>query len=393
MVKIELTTDIVHYFQCNMCGACCKGSVELTPEEFEKIRSISKKLGIRVPIEVRDYIFTIKIIMKPVEDEQGERWCIFLKREKDKAICTIYEDRPTFCRLYPLYIGYSKENDTIYVDIVHCPNMKHVEVENFIKLDRENVQKIVHEIVEKNPQILDVVPDLDRTSVIFDLGDKAIITKLYKKYNIIREINRKLLNKLSFKCSILEFLENMFNIESSIRELSMKYMREGLKDFNIENIISQLFDKLSEYRYGKSDVINNMKVMTRDMGLAVDEDMYIIHDMISLKSKLVRIDVEDILNCRICELYPYIQELVDRFPIFNQVYYLPLEIFYTHGMIPIVVLVSIYYIALRSYRSSDEIYACIDMGGLPYIFKYVGTLVKLSYTSYSQDSWRRFVEI
>ncbi len=377
-----------------MCGACCKGSVELTSEEFDRIRQIGKNMGIRVPIEIRDYIFTTKIIMKPIEDSEGERWCIFLRREGSRAICTIYENRPTFCRLYPLYIGYSIENNTIYVDIVHCPNMKHRKHEEYIELNNEEVSKIIEDVIKQNPDILNIVPNLDRPSILFDLGDRLVIAKLYKKYEILKSINSKLINSISRRENIINMIEDLLKIESSIRDISVKIMREGIREYSNPNtIVSEVLEYKDRYSFNKDSIVQNMNIMLKDMGILIEENMYMVHDMVSLKSKLVKISLEDIINVYLKDLEIYIREIFDRFPVFNQLYYLPLEIYYTHGIIPVISLLCIYYLALRSYRNFDEICACVDMGGLPYVFKYVSTLVRLSYSSYPHDVWNFSIEV
>jgi len=380
-----------------MCGACCKGSVELTPKEFEKIRELSRRLGVRVPIELRDYIYISKIIMKPIEDSEGEKWCVFLKKENNKAICQIYDERPSFCRLYPLYIGYSREQEMIYVDIVHCPNMRHNDPTDRELIDQEYIEKQVREVVERDEYLLNIVPALDRESVVLDLGDSMILTKLYKKFELVRKINRIIMEKiLSTSLKLRDILEILFKVQSCIKDSTIETSSKDLSTLeNIENVIlggiEKLFDK---YRFTDSEFSHIMNLMMSDMGIYVDENLMIIHDMVSMKSRLFKIDYSTLFNTSVSDILLIIDEyLCQRFPVFHQIYYLPLEMFYSHGIVPIIIILTSYYACLRKIHSVDEVVACVDMGGLPYVFKYVSTFIKLTYTSYSQDSWRRVIEV
>ncbi len=380
-----------------MCGACCKGSVELTPKEFEKIRELSRKLGVRVPIELRDYVYTSKIIMKPVEDSEGEKWCVFLKKEDNRAICQIYDDRPSFCRLYPLYIGYSREQDTIYVDIVHCPNMSHNDPNDRDLISQDYIERQVKDVVDRDEYLLNIVPALDRDSVIVDLGDSIILTKLYKKFELIQKINNIILEKLSStNLKLREVLEVLFRVQSCIKDSTIESSVKDLSTIeDIENVIRGGIEKMFEkYKFTDSEFSHMINLMMTDMGVYVDESLMVIHDMVSMKTRLFKVDYHTLFNTGIGEILPIIDEyLRQRFPIFHQIYYLPLEVFYSHGIVPIIVILSTYYICLRRIHNVDEIAACVDMGGLPYVFKYVGTFVKLTYSSYSQDSWRRVIEV
>lgn len=380
-----------------MCGACCKGSVELTPKEFEKIRELGRKLGLRVPIELRDYIYVSKIIMKPVEDSEGEKWCVFLKREDRKAICQIYEERPSFCRLYPLYIGYSRDQDTIYVDVVHCPNMSHNDPNERDLIDQEYIERQVKDVVNRDEYILNIVPSLDRDSVIIDLGDSMILTKLYKKFELIKKINKIIIDKLSYSnLKFRDLLDVLFKTQSCIKDSTIEASIKDLSTVeDIENIIiggiEKMFDK---YSFRDSEFAHMINLMMTDMGVYVEESLMVIHDMVSMKTRLFKIDYSSLFDININEILPIINEyLCERFPVFHQIYYLPLEIFYSHGLAPIITMLVMYYACLRKIHNVDEVAACVDMGGLPYVFKYVSTFVKLTYTSYSQDSWRRVIEV
>ncbi len=380
-----------------MCGACCKGSVELTPREFEKIRELGKRLGLRVPIELRDYIYVSKIIMKPIEDSEGEKWCAFLRREDKKLLCQIYDERPSFCRLYPLYIGYSREQDTIYVDVVHCPNMRHEPSEDREEIDIKFVEKCINDVVKRDEMILNIVPVLDRESVVLDLGDRIVITKLYRKFELVKRLNRRIFEEFkNTNHKLRDLLQIMFKVQSCIKDSTIEASISDLSSIErIESTILGGIERIyNRYTFTDPEFSHIIRLIVCDMGLGVEDSYVIVHDMVSMKARLVKISYDDILNTSLKDVMNIVREyLCERFPIFHQIYYLPLEVLYTHGFAPIFIILSFYLLGLRRYHNVDEIAASVDMGGLPYVFKYVSTFVKLTYTSYSQDSWRRTIEV
>ncbi|NPA23362.1 MAG: YkgJ family cysteine cluster protein [Crenarchaeota archaeon] len=396
-MRIITLSNVKHYFRCNMCGACCKGSVELTPREFEKIRQLGRKLGLRVPIELRDYIYVSKIIMKPIEDSEGEKWCVFLKREDGRALCQIYEDRPAFCRLYPLYMGYSREQDTIYVDVVHCPNMRHNDPRDREEIDQSYVEKCIKEIVERDDTILNIVPSLDRESIVLDLGDRIVTTKLYKKFYLVKEINEKILEMFrESDRKLRDILDIMFRFQSCIKDSTIEASNREISSIDgIRDTVMRGLERFyNNYMFRDPELSHTINLMMSDMGLSIESSLLVVHDMVSFKTRLFKIDYRELLDTYIGELSGIVSEyLCQRFPIFHQIYYLPLEVVYSHGFAPILIVLTIYYMCLRKIHDIDEIAACVDMGGLPYVFKYVSTFVKLTYSSYFQDSWRRVIEV
>ena len=129
----------VRGWTCIRCGLCCvKYLVSLTLGEAMYFQV---KYG---PVVFRKnnryYLF-----MKP------DGSCIFLTRHNGIAFCTIYNERPIVCRLYPFYITrkpldddknalyiFNEEKIYVYVDAV-CPgvnrasNIKYI-VDNIVKM-------------------------------------------------------------------------------------------------------------------------------------------------------------------------------------------------------------------------------------------------------------------
>lgn len=109
MVKVKLGTvfDEPNYFEvkflCIMCGKCCLGTeMELLPEDVERIMALGYSL-------------------EEFARFDGEKWrlrnidghCVFLDVRTNR--CTIYEERPIGCRIYPI-----QYDDHPYVDR-SCP--------------------------------------------------------------------------------------------------------------------------------------------------------------------------------------------------------------------------------------------------------------------------------
>lgn len=91
-------------FECTLCGACCTGAegyVLITPEES---RAIARRLGISLEAFRTRYTHTTSLgrSLKEVDTPLG-RDCVFLDRTTmpGKALCSLYEARPTQCRTFP----------------------------------------------------------------------------------------------------------------------------------------------------------------------------------------------------------------------------------------------------------------------------------------------------
>jgi len=79
-------------WECQRCGFCCEVlQIKLLKEEEKKLR---EKYG-----DVVTYIDG-----EPFLKRKSDGTCIFLERKDNVAVCTIYEDRPLACRIYPFYL-------------------------------------------------------------------------------------------------------------------------------------------------------------------------------------------------------------------------------------------------------------------------------------------------
>lgn len=94
-------------FECTMCGACCTGAPGYVSFTEAEGRRISARLGIEYSAFLERYtqdtgVEDLGRSLSEVETEFGFD-CVFLDRQSvpGKAVCSLYEDRPTQCRTFP----------------------------------------------------------------------------------------------------------------------------------------------------------------------------------------------------------------------------------------------------------------------------------------------------
>ncbi|HBS28188.1 MAG TPA: zinc/iron-chelating domain-containing protein [Phycisphaerales bacterium] len=94
-------------FECTMCGACCTGAPGYVRFTEAEGRAIASRLGIAYERFIEGYtqdagVEGLERSLSEVQTEFG--WdCVFLDRQRvpGKAVCSLYEDRPTQCRTFP----------------------------------------------------------------------------------------------------------------------------------------------------------------------------------------------------------------------------------------------------------------------------------------------------
>jgi Fe-S-cluster containining protein len=85
------------YFECTVCGECCRhsgGKVEITPIEALKIASA---LDMAPEEFLREYCHQENGSIELIDNENG--YCIFLMGDR----CSIYDSRPLQCRTFPFW--------------------------------------------------------------------------------------------------------------------------------------------------------------------------------------------------------------------------------------------------------------------------------------------------
>jgi len=93
-------------FECTMCGACCTGPPGYVLVSDAECAALARRLGLSVERFVAEHTHTTGKgrSLNERETEHGFD-CIFLDRESvpGRAVCGVYEDRPTQCRTWPFW--------------------------------------------------------------------------------------------------------------------------------------------------------------------------------------------------------------------------------------------------------------------------------------------------
>ncbi len=389
--KVEVTCPVKHYFKCTRCGLCCKGSVELTPREYEIIVKLAEKLNVRVPIEVKDYITHVKIVLKPVEDSEGEKWCVFLKREDNIATCIIYEHRPVFCRLFPLYIGISEALKTIYVDVIHCPEVRHERQDDYSELDVQYCRENTLQCISYNSELLESIPNLDKEVIVFDLGDTVAVAKLHLKYQLTKLISELMIRDISEKTTWLELLQRTLALQYAIRDIVSSFIgRKKPEDIAelARRLVLESISRANEEHVSEQEVFYLVNLALSDLGLKIDQDRVAVHDAKRMSIRVAKLDLST-LRLEVGDLLVYLREVIARLPTFFQIHHLPMEVVYSHGYFLIFAVASVYSSVLQDLDRDSKI-ASIDMGALPYVFKYVTALARSLYAS---QTGKNYVEV
>ncbi len=88
-------------FECTQCGNCCSGApgyVWVTKEEEQAIAQFLGCGSSRLP---REQLRRVGFRHSLREGRDGD--CVFLKRNGDKTLCSIYPVRPRQCRTWPFW--------------------------------------------------------------------------------------------------------------------------------------------------------------------------------------------------------------------------------------------------------------------------------------------------
>lgn len=113
-------------FQCTLCGNCCTGAPGVVWFNEDEGRAMAAKLDMDEAAFYR--MFARKI---------GGRWslkerqtphgldCVFLDREivRGKAVCRLYEARPTQCRTWPFWPENLESRETWDEAGLDCPGI------------------------------------------------------------------------------------------------------------------------------------------------------------------------------------------------------------------------------------------------------------------------------
>ena len=110
LTKNELTLNSSFNFDCNRCGDCCKGRVDILLS-FRDVYRIAKTLKKTAEEVVNRYCETYigpssKIPLLRLKPKGDKKICPLLKGNK----CCVHENKPIVCALYPIGRIYFFEN-------------------------------------------------------------------------------------------------------------------------------------------------------------------------------------------------------------------------------------------------------------------------------------------
>lgn len=134
-------------FQCTQCGNCCTGPTGFVWFTEEEGQALARKLGVSEENFYRHYAHQVEGQWSLNERETVHGMdCIFLDRESvpGKAICGVYDARPTQCRTWPFWPENlkSERNWKLVQRNTPCPGMGNgtlVPVEH-IRIQRDATQ-------------------------------------------------------------------------------------------------------------------------------------------------------------------------------------------------------------------------------------------------------------
>ncbi len=113
-------------FACTMCGNCCTGPSGYVLLSDEEGAAIAGLLGMSVEAFTAQYTHETMLGRSLNEKESAFGLdCVFLDREKvpGKAVCGIYEARPSQCRTWPFWPANVRSPQTWARAAQTCPGM------------------------------------------------------------------------------------------------------------------------------------------------------------------------------------------------------------------------------------------------------------------------------
>jgi uncharacterized protein len=126
-------------FECTQCGNCCSGApgyVWMTPKEEA---AIARFLGLAEDRLPKGYGRKVGARRSLCEWADGD--CIYLKREGEKAMCSIYPVRPLQCRTWPFWDSNLASPDTWNRAHQTCPGINRGPQHDFVSIEALRTKK------------------------------------------------------------------------------------------------------------------------------------------------------------------------------------------------------------------------------------------------------------
>ena len=115
-------------FECTQCGNCCTGPPGFVWFEDEEGEAIAKHLKMSVAEFRRRFARRHRghWTLEEQPDKAGKGYdCVFLRRDSEgRALCSIYEVRPTQCRTWPFWKENLRSERSWNRAANTCPGMK-----------------------------------------------------------------------------------------------------------------------------------------------------------------------------------------------------------------------------------------------------------------------------
>lgn len=130
-------------FACTQCGNCCTGPPGAVWFNADEGRAMALKLGIEEQEFSKQYARRIEGRWSLIERETEHGFdCVFLDRERipGKAVCSIYEARPTQCRTWPFWPENLRTQRTweTVKRVTPCPGMNSGKL---VRIDQIRIQR------------------------------------------------------------------------------------------------------------------------------------------------------------------------------------------------------------------------------------------------------------
>lgn len=113
-------------FACTMCGNCCTGPEGYVLYTEEEGRRLAQRLGVSESDFVARYTKETFLGRSLAEKHTPHGLdCIFLDRTSipGKAVCGVYEDRPTQCRTWPFWKSIVASPQSWAIAGRNCPGL------------------------------------------------------------------------------------------------------------------------------------------------------------------------------------------------------------------------------------------------------------------------------